>query len=101
MTKNIKFNITDASSGAAFTVKVVTRAEETELAGIEADGSLKIRLQAASNDDGANEELISFLAHILNVDQNQIEIVAGGSKRTKLISVEGISPEQLENLLDA
>jgi uncharacterized protein (TIGR00251 family) len=99
MTKQIKFNITDASSGAAFTVKIVTRAQETELAGIEDDGSLRIRLQASSNDEGANEELIGFLAETFNVERSQIEIVAGQNKRTKLVSVEGISPAQLEELV--
>ena len=100
MSKNIKFNITDASSGAAFTVKIVTRADATELAGVESDGSLKVRLTAASNEDGANEELVGFLAQLFEVGEDQIEIVAGFTKRTKLVSVEGISPGQLENLLD-
>ncbi len=95
-----KFEITDAKGGAAFTVRVVTRAEATEFAGINEDGSLRIRLQASpAGDPAANKELTDFLAGILEVDVEQIEIVAGINGREKVIAVEGISTEDLESRL--
>ena len=89
------FEITDASGGAAFNVRVVTRATKAEVAGIQDDGVLKVRLTNAP-DEGANEELIALLAEVLEVDASVLEIVAGEKGRDKLISVDGIAPEVLE-----
>jgi uncharacterized protein YggU (UPF0235/DUF167 family) len=92
-----KFEIKDAVGGAAFTVRVVTRAARIELAGTQDDGALKIRLTASPSDGNAvNEQLIEFLAEQLEVPQKAIEIVAGMNSREKLISVEGIDPRVLE-----
>ena len=92
-----KFEITDAVGGAAFTVRVVTRAAQAEVAGIQDDGALKIRLTASPSEPNAvNEELIAFLAHFLAVEIGAIEIVAGLKSREKLISIDGIRPGYLE-----
>ncbi len=94
------FKITDAKGGAAFTVRVVTRAANTEIVGIQEDGSLKVRLQASpAGTPAANQELVSFLATQLEVDPQLIEIVAGQDGRDKLISVEGISTNVVEDKL--
>lgn len=92
-----KFEITDARGGAALGVRVVTRAAETELAGRNEDNTLKIRLKAnPAGDPSANKELIDFLAEKLEVDTSAIEIVAGESKRDKILSIEGLSVDQVE-----
>lgn len=95
MTRNIEFNITNASSGAAFAVKVLTRGEKAEFVGVE-EGTIRIRLTAQSAEGEANQELINFLAEYLGADVSQLELVAGETKRTKLISIEGIHPDVLE-----
>ncbi len=96
-----KFEITDAKGGAAFTVRVVTRSAHTELAGIQEDGALKIRLIASpAGDPAANKELVDFLAGHLGVAANKIEIVAGANGRDKLISVEGVSTADVEAKLN-
>lgn len=101
MPANREFKITDAKGGAAFTVRVVTRSEATEMAGVQEDGMLKIRLKADSaGDPAANQELIDFLANRLGVTAKQIEIVAGQNGREKLISVEGITTADVEGLLN-
>lgn len=94
-----KFEITEAHSGAAFTVRVVTRASTTEIAGVQEDGALKIRLTESHTDGAADSQLIDFLAHKLGVGATQIEIVAGENARDKLISVEGIMPAEVEERL--
>ena len=100
MPEKRKFEITDAKGGAAFTVRVVTRADKTEFVGINDDGSLRIRLQASpAGDPAANRELVNFLADILEVAPEQIEIVAGINGREKVIAVEGISTADLESRL--
>ena len=95
-----KFEIKDAVGGAAFSVRVVTRATRAEIVGIQEDGVLKVRLTASPVDGNAvNEELVTFLAQRLQVASNAIEIVAGHSGREKLISVDGIQPADLEERL--
>ncbi len=91
-----KWNFKPAGSGAAFTVRIVTRAQKNEIVGIQDDGSLKIRLTAAPTDGQANDALIKFLAERLGVPEKAIEIVAGKEKRDKWVSVEGISTGELE-----
>lgn len=95
-----KFEITDARGGAALGVRVVTRANETEIVGKTEDGTLKVRLVASpAGDPSANEELINFLAEKLGVDTKKIEIVAGEGNRDKILSIEGLSSGQVEELL--
>jgi uncharacterized protein YggU (UPF0235/DUF167 family) len=100
MSQNRKFEITDARGGAAFAVRVVTRAATSELVGKQEDGTLKVRLVSPSaGDPAANEELVTLLAERLQVAKNKIEIVAGANSRDKMISVEGISTAEVENRL--
>lgn len=92
-----KFEITDARGGAALGVRVVTRATHTEIVGRNEDGTLKIRLQASpAGDPAANEELIAFLAEMLGVSSEMVEIVAGEGTRDKILSVEGLTTQQVE-----
>lgn len=92
-----EFRITDAKGGIAFTVRVVTKATATEFAGVQEDGTLKIRLVASpAGDPAANQELVDFLAKQFNVSPKRIEIVAGQNGREKLVSVEGLSTGDVE-----
>lgn len=100
MPSNRKFEITDARRGAAINVRVVTQAEKTELAGIQ-DGAVKVRLTAESaGDAAANIELLEFLAARLDVEITQLEIVAGANGREKIVSIEGLSSAQVEEMLN-
>ncbi|MEP7290152.1 MAG: DUF167 domain-containing protein [Chloroflexota bacterium] len=95
-----KFEITDARGGAALNIRVVTQADKTEIVGIQEDGVLKIRLMASpAGDPSANRELIDFLAARLGISTDHFEIVAGASGREKIVSVEGITSEQVETLI--
>ena len=87
-----KFEIKDAVGGAAFTVRVVTRAARTEIAGVQEDGALKVRLTASPSEGNVNQQR-------LGGPQEHIEIVAGLNSREKLISVDGINPAVLEERL--
>ena len=95
-----KFEITDARGGAALGVRVVTRATEREIAGKNEEGALKIRLTSGpAGDPAANEELVNFIAEKLGVPVSKIEIVAGADKRDKILSIVGISTEEVEEKL--
>lgn len=98
---NRKFEITDARRGAAINVRVVTQAEKTEWAGIQDDGALKVRLTADSaGDPAANKELLDFLAARLGVAIDHLDIVAGAKGREKLITIEGLSSAEVEQLIN-
>ena len=97
MSQNRKYEITDARGGAAFAVRVVTRAASAEIVGTQEDGTLKVRLVSSpAGDPAANQELIGLLADKLGVAKDRIEIVAGANSREKVISVEGISTGDVE-----
>ncbi len=98
MSQNRKYEITDARGGAAFAVRVITRASEAEVVGTQEDGTLKVRLVSSpAGDPAANQELIDLLAAKLGVSKDRIEIVAGANSREKVISVEGISTSDVES----
>ncbi|MBN8635047.1 MAG: DUF167 domain-containing protein [Anaerolineae bacterium] len=103
MPNNRKFEITDARSGAAITVRVVTQAEKTEFVGIQEEGDhkiVKIRLTAeAAGSDEANEEVLEALAFRLEISVNRLEVVAGANGRDKLVTIMGLSTGQVEELL--
>ncbi|MBN2305215.1 MAG: DUF167 domain-containing protein [Anaerolineae bacterium] len=95
------FIITDAQHGAAFTVRVVTRANNVEVVGVQDDGSLKIRLTESTAEGRANAQLLKFLASVLEVSPEQVNIVAGEDKPNKIISVENVTPGWIEERLTA
>ena len=95
-----KFEITDAKGGVAIGVRVVTRATETEIAGRNDDNTLKVRLKASpASDPSANQELVEFMAQKLAVDVSKIEIVAGENSRDKILSIEGLTTDVVEERL--
>lgn len=95
-----KFDITDARGGAALPVRVVTQAESTELVGVQDDGVLRIRLMASpASDPAANAELLGFIAGLLDVPERNLDIVAGANSREKIVSVVGLTVEEVEERL--
>ena len=78
-------------------MRVVPRASRSGVAG-EHDGALRVRVAAPPVDGAANEELIRFLARLLNVPSRDVEITSGQTSKLKQIRVRGASREQLENL---
>lgn len=90
--------ITHSSRGARFVVTVVPRARRDELAGVRPD-SVRIRLTAPPVEGAANQALIAFLAEVLEVPRDDVEIVAGHTSRRKVIQVRGLSPQAVKGRL--
>lgn len=88
-----KFQMHDQKTGAAITIRVTPRAGRTAISGILEDGTVKVRLAAAPVDGSANEELVKFLAEILEVSEEQIEIVSGKTGRNKLVAIVGVDTQ--------
>lgn len=70
-----------------FNVKVIPGAPKTEIREEMADGTIKIALAAKPEKGEANQEMINYLAKILEVRKYQIKIVSGLTERFKLIKV--------------
>lgn len=82
-----KFKLHNGMSGAAITVRVIPRASVNEISEILDDGTIKVRLTAGPGEARTNRALLEFLAEILQVPIDQVEIVAGENERDKLITV--------------
>jgi uncharacterized protein (TIGR00251 family) len=89
-------NLHGGKTGAAITVKVIPRSSRNEVAGIQEDGTIKIRLKAAPVEGMANKELIEFLAEVLDIAKSKIEIIGGMTGRNKLISILELDPETVQ-----
>lgn len=94
-------SIGEKNGSVTFKVRVQPRASRTELAGEHA-GALKLRLAAPPIDGKANEACRRFLADLLDVRLNAVEIVNGESSRDKRIRVRGVTTEHVRSrLLDS
>jgi len=86
--------IREDQKGVVFKVRVQPRSSKNQIAGL-FDDSLKVRLTAPPVEGEANEACCAFLAKVLAVPRFRVEIAAGQSSRNKLVSVEGVSSEQV------
>jgi uncharacterized protein (TIGR00251 family) len=90
-----KFNMHGGQKGSALAVRITPRASSNEISEVLDDGTIKVRLAAPPTDNETNEALVLFLSEILGVPKNQLEIVAGGDGRDKLISVVDMDVEMV------
>ena len=91
-----RFILHDGKRGAALTVRVTPRARKDEIAGIMADGTLRIRVTAPPVEGKANEAVVSFLARVVGVRKSRIEIVAGEKGLDKIVSVLDMTSGEVE-----
>ncbi len=89
-----ELNIRQADGCVIFTAKIVPGSSSTKIAGV-LDGMLKIKVAAAPEKGKANQCLIKFLADLLNVKKNSIQIISGQTSPVKQMQVSGISEETL------
>ena len=82
-----EFKLHNGQKGSALAVRVTPRASRNEIVELLEDGTIKVRLASPPSDSEANDALLVFMADILGVPQSQLDIVAGGIGRDKLISV--------------
>ena len=80
------------------TVKVTPRASKPGLA-VEADGTLKVRLQSPPVDGAANQELVAVLAEAFGLSRRAITIAGGAHSRTKRVVLDGIDERRAAAVL--
>jgi uncharacterized protein (TIGR00251 family) len=91
-----RYKLHNGQKGAALTIRVTPRSRKTEFGGVMEDGTLRVRVAAPPVEGKANSALIKFLAKVLGVRQNRIEIVAGERGLDKIISILDMSAEDVE-----
>jgi uncharacterized protein (TIGR00251 family) len=90
------YHLHDGKKGVALAVRVTPRASKNEIVDILSDGTVKVHLTAPPLDGKANEALLKFLAKVLGVSPDQLELVAGVSGRNKLITVIDMDADLLQ-----
>lgn len=87
------FRVTEEEGAIRFPVKVIPKSSKNAVAGVYMD-SLKIKITAPPVDGEANEACVKFLAKMLKVPKNSVEIVSGHTGRNKVIRVWGMETEE-------
>lgn len=82
---------------ATFGCRIKTDARETRVVGPYGD-RIKIAVNAPAKKGKANEELVSFLSEVLQLDERWIEISSGTSSPDKRVQVRGRSPAVITKL---
>ncbi len=75
-------------------MRVQPRASRNEIIA-RGGASLRVRVTAPPADGAANEAVRDLLAEALGCPRSSVTILRGGSARTKLVRVTGLSPEEL------
>jgi uncharacterized protein YggU (UPF0235/DUF167 family) len=91
-----KSKMKKSASGAAITVSLVRGKSDYRIRRILDDGTLEINTPGEGKGDLANEELVGFLCGLLGVAPTQIDIIAGAERAEKIISIDGLSPDEVD-----
>jgi uncharacterized protein len=94
------FPLTSRAGSVYLPIRVIPRAGRTAVAGVRQD-ALLIRLASAPVDGAANDELVAFIATLLDIPRRQISIASGERSRSKRVAVSGVTVEQVELKLSA
>lgn len=92
-----KFHLHDGESGSALAVRLIPLADRNHISRILDDGTIEIRL--ASSKPDLNQPLRSYLARLLQVKANKINIIAGKQGNEKLVSILDMKPEDVQKLI--
>ncbi len=90
--------ISPTPEGVRLRLRVQSRASSEEVAGITGD-AIRLRLRAPPVEGAANEALVRFLAARLGVPRSAIALEAGRAGRDKLVTVAGVTAEEVARRL--
>ncbi len=80
-------------------VKVVPGSSRNEIMGLQ-NGVWRFKIAAPADKGKANKELIDFLSEVTGIKKADITIVKGQTSHNKLIAVEGLSREEIDQRLN-
>ncbi len=93
-----RLEISERAGAVRFSVHVRPRSSRCVILGVR-EGSLDVALTAPPAEGAANEELRKLLARALDVRRADVNIIVGPSSRSKLLEVNGISPQTTRDKL--
>jgi uncharacterized protein len=82
-----------------FSVHLQPQASKNEIAGLHGE-SLKVRVTAPPVEGLANEALIDFLSHSLDIPRRNVCIVSGFSSRSKVVEASEVDLEAVQRLAE-
>ncbi len=65
------------------------------------DQVLRVRVTAPPEEGRANDAVVALLAKALGVPKSRVRILRGHTARNKVVSVEGLTPEEAARRLEA
>jgi hypothetical protein len=87
-------NANKSSQGLRLAVKVTPNAGRNEIIGFKED-VLQVRIAAPPDKGKANKELTDFLSERCGIRKSSIAIIKGLTSRNKVLSIDGISKDEL------
>jgi len=85
-------------NGIVFTAKIVPGSRKTQVCGL-LDTMIKIKVAAAPEKGKANACLVQFLAKLLGIRKQDVQVVSGHAHPVKQIHIRHITPEALRSAL--
>ena len=79
-------------------IKVTPQSSKNEVLRWE-ENRLVVKIQGAPEKGKVNENLINFLAKILGIAKSRIEIISGKTSRFKKLNIQGMSLEEMKEIL--
>jgi len=92
------FLLNQTEQGVEIRVKVVPGSSRTKIVGT-LDDMIKIKISAPPEKGKANQSLIAFMAKLLSVKKNDIEIISGKTNPVKTLRISGTDPVAVKSLL--
>jgi uncharacterized protein len=92
----------EVADGVMLAVRAQPGAKKTAIVGVYGEGDaahLKIAVQAPPVEGRANETLIAFLAETFGLPKKSVELASGGSSRSKIFLLRGVTRAQVESAL--
>lgn len=83
---------------AALKLRIVPNAKRDEVSGEYGD-AVKVKVAAPAVDGKANAALLEFIAEILGVPPRTVSLLHGEKSRDKLVSIEGLRPDEARRRL--
>jgi len=88
-----------SEKGTFLRVVVKPNSKEKKLIAERNPDSISINLSSPAREGKANTELVKKLSKLLKLSSNAIRIVAGHKSREKVILIDGLSTEEIEQIL--
>ena len=88
-----------SEKGTFLRVVVKPNSKEKKLIAERNPDSISINLTSPAREGKANTELVKKLSKLLKLSSNAIRIVAGHKSREKVILIDGLSTEEIEQIL--